>query len=302
MKNFVKIITLLLVITAALGLCACELNIPGMTKTGSESSSETKDTPDKPEITDNFEISDNSEDITDNSDADPGTDETPEPPVPERTVNPFPTSADGVKIGDMFGLGSFEQDNNTENGTEPIEWLVVGTDGNSFLVVSAYALEEKCLNDERMENVKWETCTLRAWLNGDFYENSFTTEEKAHIKTVTLVNDGSPTKSYISGGNDTEDKVFILSKSEIETYFSDTTYGICPPTETMIAKGYFSVYPENQMLIPYGRAYTQYWVRTPGDNRLYFCWYNSRSDLLSEFGTQVDTQQMCVRPAMWITV
>ena len=48
------------------------------------------------------------------------------------------------------------------------------------LIVSDYALQIMPYN-ENNEDVTWETCSLREWLNSSFYEKNFTEEEKASI-------------------------------------------------------------------------------------------------------------------------
>lgn len=47
----------------------------------------------------------------------------------------------------------------------------------------------------------WETCTLRSWLNIEFYEEAFSTEEQTAVKEVTIT-------------DSTTDKVYLLSINE----------------------------------------------------------------------------------------
>ena len=47
------------------------------------------------------------------------------------------------KIGDRVWLGSYEQDNNFFNGTEPIEWTVIQVQDGTALLLSRYVLDEK---------------------------------------------------------------------------------------------------------------------------------------------------------------
>lgn len=48
-----------------------------------------------------------------------------------------------LKVGDTFTFGHYEQDNNSSNGKEPIEWLVLDRKGNEVLVISKYCLDSK---------------------------------------------------------------------------------------------------------------------------------------------------------------
>ncbi len=73
---------------------------------------------------------------------------------------------------------------------------------------------------ERYEAVTWETCSLRAWLNGKYYETTFTEGEKAAIVECTLKNPDNP-EYHTPGGKDTTDKIFLLSIGEAKKYFKD---------------------------------------------------------------------------------
>lgn len=93
-----------------------------------------------------------------------------------------------ANVGDIVKFGSYEQDNNTENGSEPIEWQVLEkrSDG-SLLVVSRYGLDSQPYNTERTD-VTWETCTLRRWLNTTFFDTAFTSSEKSMIAKTRITN------------------------------------------------------------------------------------------------------------------
>ena len=71
------------------------------------------------------------------------------------------------KVGHYVSFGKYEQDNNTSNGKEKIEWLVLEVKDGKALVISKYALDCKPYNTSST-NVTWETCSLRNWLNNDF--------------------------------------------------------------------------------------------------------------------------------------
>ena len=44
-----------------------------------------------------------------------------------------------VQVGDIIEFGSYEQDNDSSNGSEPIKWRVLEVSDGSALVVSEYA-------------------------------------------------------------------------------------------------------------------------------------------------------------------
>ena len=86
-----------------------------------------------------------------------------------------------IRIGDTVNFGWYEQDNNTGNGKEEIEWLVLDKEGKDILLMSYYALDCQQYNTIN-EDVTWETCSLRKWLNNDFLNTAFDTDQQSMIK------------------------------------------------------------------------------------------------------------------------
>ena len=90
----------------------------------------------------------------------------------------------GYRVGDMVFFGHYEQDNDLTNGKEAIEWQVVDVqDDGSYILVSRYALDEKKFNEEYVD-VTWKTSTLRKWLNEDFFNTAFSTQEQTVIEAT----------------------------------------------------------------------------------------------------------------------
>ncbi|MCR4992339.1 MAG: DUF6273 domain-containing protein, partial [Lachnospiraceae bacterium] len=138
------------------------------------------------------------------------------PDEPEGQV--YYVDADGYVV-----MGYYEQDNNTDNGKEPIEWEILGEDENGKLLISRYVLDGFAydeLPDDGSEYVcTWGDCTLRAMLNGEFYETVFSAEEKQLIKETKLLNPGNTDFGSL-GGEDTLDRIFILSMEELCKYYT----------------------------------------------------------------------------------
>ena len=151
----------------------------------------------------------------------------------------------GYAVGDTVIFGSYEQDNSAFDGKEDIEWIVINVEKDGALtLMSKYALDYYPLNTE-VTHFTWETCTLRKWLNEDFYNEAFSATEKAKIKTVRLTNE-SYTQLDIKGGNDTQDKVWLLSVNEVTneyssnkvySYFKDNASRMCASTKYAEAQG-----------------------------------------------------------------
>lgn len=82
-----------------------------------------------------------------------------------------------AEVHDIISLGKYEQDGNTENGNEDIEWIVLEKNDETVLLISRYALDTVKFNENR-EECSFEESDLFEFLNGDFYNNSFDDDEK----------------------------------------------------------------------------------------------------------------------------
>lgn len=200
-----------------------------------------------------------------------------------------------VSVGDKVRFGTYEQDNDISNGKEDIEWRVLAKENNRILVISDKALDCQLYN-VKYDVVTWKTCTLRKWLNDDFFSSAFTDAEKMCIPIVTVSADKNPKYSTYSGKT-TKDKIFLLSTKEAEKYFVDDEERKCIPTDYAIAQGVYT--SDNHTINGVGTCY--WWLRSPGS--IQSCATLVYDDgVFSERGYDVNRSCSAVRPAMWITV
>ncbi len=200
--------------------------------------------------------------------------------------------ADIVKnasVGDTITFGTYEQDNNTSNGKEAIEWTVLDKSVMSLLLISKEALDYQQYNTSYTD-VTWENCSLRKWMNDTFVTNAFSAEEQAKIATTTVSADKNPNCST-NPGNATTDKVFLLSIPEVEKYFSSAGARQCKPTKYAVANGAY-VNSDNNCW---------WWIRSPG--YIQGCAATVRNaGSVNYSGDHVDCDRDCVRPALWINL
>ncbi len=196
---------------------------------------------------------------------------------------------ENVKVGDYVMFGAYEQDNNTSNGAENIEWLVLEKSDDKILVISRYALDCKPYNTE-YTSVTWESCSLRKWLNNDFINAAFSDEKKL-IPTVTVSADKNPGYST-NPGNATQDQVFLLSITEANKYFSSDSARQCEPTDYAVANGAY-INSDN------GNCW--WWLRSPGDDQSDAADVGGDGGVL-EHGYYVFHSDAAVRPALWINL
>ena len=209
-----------------------------------------------------------------------------------------------LKTGDIFTFGSYEQDNDTSNGKEPIEWIVLSKNDKEMLVLSRYALDHKLYNEEFVDKITWEECTLRKWINDDFYNAAFSKAEKSLIKTKTLKNNGNPIIGS-EGGKDTKDKVFMLAYEDM----LKTAYGFssdkdefdfnrrCTATAYAVEQG---VYLDDYFLTAEGEATCRWWLRTMGDTNC--AMVGDYSGQVGYYGDAVEYESHGVRPALYINL
>ena len=162
-----------------------------------------------------------------------------------------------VEAGDVICLGRFPQSDDPSADAEPIEWIVLDTDRKKAMLISRYGLAAKTF-DEMGGIVTWDNCTLRAWLNSSFYDSAFTDEERSHLETVDVPAEYSPYGS-VDPGDDTQDKVFLLSVDESARYFSNDSARICLPVKKAVKNGAWVRKEPGK-----GCGACRWWLRTPG--------------------------------------
>ena len=210
--------------------------------------------------------------------------------MPTPASTPEPAAAEvltAVSIGDTISFGKYEQDNISSNGKEDIEWIVLAKEDDRFLVISKYALDCQPYH-KSYANVTWETCSLREWLNGSFLSDTFNTEEQNGIISSTVTADSNPAHDTVTG-NDTEDKVFLLSIPEADKYFDSDSARQCRGTAYCYVRGASKAAEGN----------CWWWLRSPGSNP--HCAAAVRnSGAFLDYGYNVNVTNVAVRPAMWI--
>ena len=198
-----------------------------------------------------------------------------------------------VSVSSTIKFGFYEQDNNTSNGKEEIEWTVLAVNGSKALIISKYALDRKSYNIIKTSTT-WEECSLRTWLNETFYNAAFSAYHQKVIISSAVTADRNPSCST-PPGNDTTDKVFLLSIIEANKYFESDEARKCAPTDYAVAQGAYT----NDSYIVDGRPACWWWLRSPG--YYYFIAAGVGNDgAVDRNGDDVSSGQGTVRPALWI--
>lgn len=122
--------------------------------------------------------------------------------------------------GKIVQFGRYPQTTEGNDDTV-VEWQVLDRDGRNALLISRYGLDVQPYTWPSAQ-ITWEQCTLRIWLNDTFANRAFSQEEQQAILMTTVVNGSDEGYWKTDGGNDTQDKIFLLSYRQAEQYFDVT--------------------------------------------------------------------------------
>lgn len=109
----------------------------------------------------------------------------------------------GSEIGDVVAFGR-----NT--------WYVADKTDGVCTLLSQGPVANMAYNDTETD-ITWENCTLRTWLNKDFFNSRFSEGERASVVVThnTYAKEDSPYE--MDCGNDTDDKVYLFTYTESKT-------------------------------------------------------------------------------------
>ena len=165
--------------------------------------------------------------------------------------------------GSTLLLGTFEQDNDLENGSEKIEWVVLEKNDDTILLISKKSLmidQYKVFDDEddRQQNtrhISFVKSDVYEWLNLEFYESAFDADEKQLIVDSEISVDllGAREEGYFGTNLPVEAtegtveegsaivKLFILNEEETMKYFpndEDRRTSLTPYAASMLHRDF----------------------------------------------------------------
>ncbi|HOU09310.1 MAG TPA: DUF6273 domain-containing protein [Clostridiales bacterium] len=185
---------------------------------------------------------------------------------------------------------------------EPVQWRVLSNINGDLFLVSTKILDAQPYY-AKYDKSTWETSTMRAWLNGSFYKTAFSLLESRRILTSTVVNEDNPFYGT-EGGNDTKDRVFLLSFRDVMKITALTDSGLASSDDARAAAvtdyaKCMGVRAESAAGAFYGCG--EWWLRSPGrDNTRAGYVYYIGIDMFGApyVGADVDTNCLGVRPAL----
>ena len=184
-----------------------------------------------------------------------------------------------AQVGDSVWFGHYEQDADKSNGTELVEWIVLGRLDDKVMLLAKDNIDLQQFNEEG-EPTNWEECSLRSWMNENMFADLFAPYEAKRVLLSPVLS--ATTVETDSNGGDTEDHLFLLSYDEAAKYLEE---GLLPDPEV-------TAYSES--LIRGDHKESEYWLRTMADTGYAYrigdsqFWYQTESDYY-----------IGVRPALW---
>ena len=189
--------------------------------------------------------------------------------VSSQDTNSATAETDPLKdavVGDVVSFGAYS-------------WRVLAVEDGKVLLITEDNVEARAYNDKD-EDTTWEQCTLRGYLNDGFITNNFSAAESQRIVLTHVINDDHP-QFGTPGGNDTDDRVFLLSVDEAERYFKDDNDRMTADVWWLRSPGVFAT--GVAVVCGAGRG------GIGGDGSI------------SDFGIALDSDNVGVRPAMWVS-
>ena len=170
---------------------------------------------------------------------------------------------------------------------EPIKWRVLQSENGEAFLLSDVILDKQLYN-ENDKYVTWEKSSLRAWLNKKFIKRAFIDEEREKINITEIVNQDNPVDGT-EGGNNTFDKIFLLSLSEVSEQQDGEKYGFLDDEIRACGKSDFS------------KTGSWWWLRSPGSYSLDAAEVND-DGWVGRNGSRVDSSYGGVRPALHLNL
>lgn len=119
-----------------------------------------------------------------------------------------------LEEGDTFEFGFYEQDNDTSNGKEPIEWIIISKEDGVIHAMSKYVLDVHPFFEAEGKHL-----FVNNWLSTTFKENAFTADELEHVSRICVLQKDDFRDKYQN---------YIFPEVSLETEFTDYARSLNP--------------------------------------------------------------------------
>ncbi|MCL2224515.1 MAG: DUF6273 domain-containing protein [Defluviitaleaceae bacterium] len=101
-----------------------------------------------------------------------------------------------------------------------LDWIVLAEAEGKRLILSEGVIKRAAFSNDY--SVMWQTSLVREYLNGAFFYDNFAQDERSRIVETQVTNSPNPTYGT-GGGENTQDRVFLLCLDEIAALMRDGT-------------------------------------------------------------------------------
>jgi hypothetical protein len=165
--------------------------------------------------------------------------------------------------------------------------------GDKALIITEGVVEQRAYHNEQVD-VTWETCSLRKYLNGEFLGKF----DSSRIASATNQNPDNPWYGT-SGGNPTQDSVFLLSLDEVCRYFGDSTANLRKKAST--GSDYYIEDANDKNRMARNSNDSWWWLRSPGHNSNEAAFVSGDGGVyVGGFDVLEFSDSGGVRPALWL--
>jgi len=216
----------------------------------------------------------------------------------EKEIASYENNALNTELGVSVNFGSYE-------------WRAMEVLDEMVLLVLSSITDVGIPYNERNENTTWGTCSLRNWLNTDFYNRFSLSEKQAIVETDTTSENNQWYET--NAGAKTVDKIFLLSISDVVKYFGDSgqlrhrpinsNWSEC---ENGLSHAIDDQYNHLRRVM-YKDDYTWWWLRSPGESQDKAAYVNTEGIIFlnGEFafddgGKNYKCIRPAIRPAMFV--
>jgi len=187
-----------------------------------------------------------------------------------------------VSVGEIIQFGGYD-------------WRVLDVQNDKALILSDRILTLRQYHSNRNEVVTWENSDIRAWLNGEFYDETFSADEKSRIFQARIENKDNEWHET-PGGNATNDRLFLLSLEEVVRYFGDSGQ-LNTRSSSPINDAYNSL-----RTATFEGSNRWWWVRSPGSGNNRAANINNNGFIDVSGSNIVDNNNGGIRPALWLNL
>lgn len=200
-----------------------------------------------------------------------------------------------INIGRVISFGGYH-------------WRVLDVKNNAALIITENIVEQRAYHNAYTD-ITWADCSLRAYLNNEFYHR-FTAAEQSRI--IPVLNQNPDNQWYGSkGGADTTDRIFLLSVEEaVCRYFGDSSSKLYHPGKNQ--RYWFQRKDDNnsrraaRLEGRNGKAW--WWLRSPGRVSVKSVYIHGDGNIGIQGNNVLKgnvSDGECkggVRPALWLTI